>query len=72
MPVVLLLDREDVSEYLAGKKTRVDAIDEKKRGETNIKRSQMKTGGRIQPVVSLEAARKREAKAEEKRRERKV
>ena len=72
MPVVLLGDREDASEYLAGKKPRVDAIDEKVRGETMIKRSQMKTGGRIQPPVSSEAARKRDAKADEKRRERKV
>jgi len=44
LPPVLLPDRDDVVEYLTGKKTRSNSINEMVRGETMIKRSQLKAG----------------------------
>jgi hypothetical protein len=72
-----LQDRDEVASYLTGKTQRANAIDEKVRGETMIKRSQLMKSGKVvqgQGITSAEAARKRDSKTEEKRerREKKV
>ena len=74
LPPVLLPDRDDVVEYLTGKKPRSNAINEMVRGETMIKRSQLKAGKVVAVGGSAQEAKKREVKAEEKRatREKKV
>lgn len=69
--MILLGDREEVAEYLTGRRQRAEGIDERVRGETMVKRSQLKSG----KVVSAGGAgaaeqRKRESKADEKREKR--
>ena len=44
LPPVLLPDRDEVAEYMTGRRARANAINEMVRGETMIKRSQLKAG----------------------------
>lgn len=76
IPVVVSTDRQEVIEFFTGAKTIADAIDEKLRGDTMIRRAGLKQG-KVIPVSAPASSqqdplRKRDAKAEDKKREKKI